>query len=715
MKTRLWLFVLVASATLASPLLLGAQNLNAPDSGDSNQSLLAPSAGGCDAFVAALVSASQDSQSGHGFDLANLDRSVSPCDNFFEFADGGWVKAHPIPAAYSTWGTFNMLRDHNEDVLHDILEEAAKDPKAHPEANWQKIGDFYSSCMNESAIESAGATPLDSEFHQIAAIHDAASLQAEIAHLQASGLPVVFRFGSEQDYKDSTKEIAAARQSGLGMPDRDYYLKDDAKSQHIRDAYLLHVTNMFKLLGDSDDKAAAEAKSVLSIETTLANASMKRVDLRNPDNVYHITTLAQLHELTPHFAWPEYFEEVHAPPVDSINVGQPEFLKAVDAELSSVSLDDWKVYLRWHLIHSAAPALSSKFETENFGFYGKVLTGTTEMLPRWRRCTQATDRDLGEALGQYYVQRAFPPEAKAKASAMVQNLIAALRAEISTLDWMSPETRQKALEKLNAITPKIGYPEKWRDYSKFEVVRTSYAENQRRAGVFEFTRQIAKIGKPVDRKEFGMTPPTVNAYYSPSMNEIVFPAGILQPPFYDPNRDDAMNYGAVGAVIGHEMTHGFDDSGARFDPQGNEKNWWTPEDLKNFTARGDCVAHQFDGFEVESGLNENGKLVEGESIADLGGLTIAFAAFHHSLEGKAAPADIDGFTADQRFFLSYAQVWAGSYRAEAARLRVATDPHPLPQFRTNGPLSNMPAFAKAWSCSSASKMVRPETERCRIW
>jgi putative endopeptidase len=671
--------------------------------------------GDCFAITAESDSGDSTGQTTHGFDLANLDKSVSPCDDFFKFADGGWLKANPIPPAYSSWGTFNILHDHNEDVLHGILEEASKDKSAKPGTNWQKIGDFYASCMDESQIESAGTAPLEPELHRIAAINDAASLRAEIARLQSAGVAVVFRFGPEQDYKDSNKEIAAARQGGLGLPDRDYYIKDDEKSKQLRDGYVQHVTNMFKLLGDSEESAAAEAKTVMDIETTLAKSSMKRVDLRNPDNVYHITPLAQLHELTPHFSWEEYFKEVQLPPVPEINVGQPDFFKEMDAEIASVSLTDWKTYLRWHLIHSVAPALSDKFVQENFSFYGRTLTGTKEMLPRWRRCVEATDHQLGEALGQYYVQRAFPPEARAKAQAMVQNLIAALRADISTLDWMSPDTRKQAIEKLNAITPKIGYPDKWRDYSKFEVKREPYVENVRRGDEFEFRRSIGKIGKPVDRTEFGMTPPTVNAYYNPSMNEIVFPAGILQPPFYDPNRDDAMNYGGVGVVIGHEMTHGFDDQGARFDAQGNLKNWWTPDDLKNFTARGDCVANQFSAYVVEPGLNENGKLVEGESIADLGGLTISLAAFHHSLEGKPAPPDIDGFTADQRFFLSYATIWAGNLRDEMARMRVNTDPHPLNQFRTNGPISNMPSFAKAFGCSANSPMVRPETERCRIW
>jgi putative endopeptidase len=702
-------FVLLVLVTLTFPLWLASQ------SADTNRSAVFAelSPGGCAAWSAS-PSPSSD-QAGHGLDLGNLDRSVSPCDDFFKFADGGWIKNNPIPPAYPAWATFTKLRDQNEGVLHDILEEAAKDRSGKPGPNWQKIGSFYASCMDETQIEAAELKPLEPEFRDISEIKDAAGLQAEVARLHRDGVSALFRFGSEQDFKDSTKEIAAARQGGLGLPDRDYYLNDDDSSKKLRDAYVLHVTNMFKLMGDDDTAAAAEAKTVLGIETLLAKASMKRVDLRDPNNVYHKMSLVQLRELTPHFSWEEFLRETDTPAVDAINIGQPEFFKEVDAAFASVPLADWKTYLRWHLVHSAAQSLPGKFVDEDFNFYGRTLMGTHELLPRWRRCVQATDRQLGEALGEYYVKRNFPPEAKAKANAMVKNLIAALRDDLSTLDWMSPATRQKALEKLDAITPKIGYPDKWRDYSKFKVDRGPYVENVRRGGEFEFARDLAKIGKPVDRTEWGMTPPTVNAYYSPSRNEIVFPAGILQPPFYDPNRDDAMNYGGIGAVIGHEMTHGFDDQGAKFDRQGNLVNWWTSEDLKNFQARGDCIAKQFDGYEVEAGLHENGKLVEGESIADLGGLAISLVAFHKSLEGKPEPASIDGFTADQRYFLAFAQIWANNTRAEFARLQVKTNPHPLGEFRANGPLSNMPAFAKAFGCRANSPMVRPEAQRCRIW
>jgi len=646
-----------------------------------------------------------------GFSVSNLDKSCKPCDNFYEFAMGGWMKANPIPAEYPSWGTFTQLRDGNLTAMRSILDAAAAE-KTKAGTDAQKIGDFYASCMDTTAIDAAGLKPLASDFAAIDAISDRKSLDAEIARLQREGANVLFRFNSGQDIKDSTRVIANANQGGLGMPDRDYYFRDDEKSKQLRADYLRHVAKMFELAGDPADKATTEANTVMSLETALAKASRTRVELRDPEKNYNLLPVADLKTLTPDWNWENYLHAIDAPPVPQINIRQPDFFKAMNQELGTVSLADWKVYLRWHLIHASAPGLPDKFVNENFDFYDRKLSGTKEILPRWKRCVQSTDRNLGEALGKVYVDKYFPPAAKARAKEMVNNLIAALREDIPTLSWMGPETKKEALAKLEAFNVKIGYTDRWRDYSKLTIGRTSYAANIRHSFEFELARQLAKIGKPVDRTEWGMTPPTVNAYYNSTMNEIVFPAGILQPPFYNPNADDAVNYGGIGAVIGHEISHGFDDQGSKFDGKGNLHEWWTPEDRKNFTERGDCVVNQFNGYEVEPGLHQNGKLVLGESIGDLGGLAIAYAAYERSIAGKRPP-DIDGFTPEQRFFLGWAQVWGTNQRAEAARLQTNTDPHPLPQFRGNGPLSNMEAFARAFGCKKGDAMVRESA--CKIW
>jgi putative endopeptidase len=660
------------------------------------------------------VAASEASPSAaRGFDLANLDRSVSPCQNFWKFADGGWMKTHPIPADRAAWGVFNTLQDHNQQILRQILEEASKDAHPQPGSNWQKIGAYYGSCMNTSAVEAAGTKPLDPEFQRIAAISNTKQLEAEMARLQSLGVNAGFQFGSEQDLKNSSEVIAGAGQGGLGLPDRQYYVDQDAHSKQLRSEYTAHIAKMFTLLGDSPAKANKEAATVLSLETKLAEGSTKVADLRIPEKNYHPMTLRQMDDVTPHFSWQTYFEEIGQPKLSGADMGQPVFFKTLDAAIASEPLADWKVYLRWHLLHTAAPALPKAFEDENFNFYGRTRTGAKQMLPRWQRCVQSTDRELGEALGQYYVKRAFPPEAKAAALTMVKNIMAALRQDLSTLSWMSPATRKQAIAKLDMITLKIGYPDKWRDYSKYDVTRGPYVENLLHGNDFEFHWDLSKIGKPLDRTLWQMTPPTVNAYYDPSMNEIVFPAGILQPPFFDPHADDAVNYGGIGAVIGHELTHGFDDQGAKFDGHGNLKNWWTPQDLKNFQARGECIVKQFDSYSAY-GLHEPGKLDEGESIADLGGMTISYRAFQTTPEAKSGKK-IDGFTPDQRFFLAWARMWATNYRPQIAQLYMKTDPHPLDQFRTNGPLSNTPAFAKAFGCSEKSPMVRPAGQRCQIW
>jgi putative endopeptidase len=650
----------------------------------------------------------------HGFDVANLDRSANACADFFQFACGGWMEHNPIPPAYPSWGSFNELQEKNRDVLHQILEEAAKNPHAEKGSNEQKVGDFYASCMDDSTVEAAGIRPLEPEFARIATIADVEGLQSEIERLQGFGVRAPFVVGSAQDFKNSTQVIGTVNQSGLGLPDRDYYTKDNPKSKETRDKYVEHMSKMFELMGDVPAEAAAEAKTVMGIETKLAEASLTRVQRRDPDAIYHKMSTEQLKTLAPNFDWQSYLETMGMAGKGDINVAEPDFFKELSEMISSVPLSDWKTYLRWHVVNAAAPYISSKFVDEDFDFKGKTLTGTQENLVRWKRCVRYTDRALGEALGQVYVQKTFTPEAKEHALGMVHNLEAALKSDISTLSWMSEATRKQAIIKLDAFMNKIGYPDKWRDYSALNIERGIFVRDVWRSNAFEFKRDLDKVGKPVDRTEWDMTPPTVNAYYNGQMNEIVFPAGILQPPFYDPKADDAINYGGMGAVIGHEMTHGFDDEGNRFDAQGNLKDWWTPEDKKDFDARAQCVVHQFDEFKFEE-LHENGKLVSGESIADLGGLTVSYSAFEKSLEGKPRPKDIDGFTPEQRFFLGWAQVWAEKLRPEYARLLVNTNEHPLPQFRVNGPLSNMPAFAKAFSCKPGDRMVRPPAERCVIW
>jgi putative endopeptidase len=649
----------------------------------------------------------------HGANPAYMDTKVSACVNFNQYANGGWMAVHPIPPEYPNWGTFLELRDKSDESLRQILEAAASRRDAPLGSDEQKIGDFYASCMDTAKIESEGAKPLQAEFDRIQNIRDAESLEAEVSRLQSHGVNALFRFSDQQDRQDSTQVIAAASQGGMGLPERDYYFREDDKSKQIRDAYVKHIGNMFVLLGDEAARAEAEAHTVMDLETKLAESAMGRIQMRDPDATYHKMPLAQVQGLTPNISWEKYLEGVGYPGIKDINIAQPKFFEALNGLINSVLLDDWKTYLRWHLISAAAPALSDKFVEEDFNFHGRVLQGTKQILPRWKRCVQAADRQLGFAAGKVYVKEYFPPEAKARADKMVRYLIEALREDIQTLPWMGAETKKAALEKLNAFTPKIGYPDKWRDYSAFEVDRGSYVENVLRSHRYEFHRSLDKIGKPVDRTEWGMTPQTVNAYYSPSMNEIVFPAAILQPPFFDPKADDASNYGGIGAVIGHEMTHGFDDEGRKFDAHGNRSDWWTAEDLKNFQERASCVQKQFDAYVAIEDIHEKGKLVLGESIADLGGLTIAYKAYEKSLKDKPRPPKIAGFTPEQRFFLSFAQIWAANDRPEFVRLMVNTNPHPLARFRAIGAPSNMPAFEQAFGCKAGDPMVREE--RCVIW
>ena len=665
--------------------------------------------------LVSLVMVASPLDSGHGFNLGNLDRTCAPCTDFNTFANGGWMAKNPIPAAYPSWGVDDEVNERNREILHQILEDAAKNHAAAKGSNLQKVGDYYGTCMDTAKIESDGIKPLKPELDRIAKIASTANLEAEIGRLQEMGVHAFFEVDSTQDFKNSTEVTGEIDQGGLGLPDRDYYTRDDAKSAEQRAAYLKHVKRMFELMGDPSAKAATEAQTVMALETELAKASQTNVQRRDPQAVYHRMPQENLKTLAPNFPWPDYFTAVGLAGKGDVNVTAPDFFKEFGAVLGAQAIPQWKVYLRWQLIHATAHNLSAPFVDEDFHFRGTVLTGTKENLPRWKRCVSYTDHALGEALGQAYVEKTFPPEAKARALEMVKNLEAALADDIRQLPWMSEATRKQALIKLEAITNKIGYPDKWRDYSALEIERVPYVENAWRANRFEFHRVMAKVGKPVDRGEWDMSPPTVNAYYNPQLNEIVFPAGILQPPFFDFQAEDAFNYGAMGSVIGHEMTHGFDDEGAQFDAQGNLKNWWTEEDQKNFQARGECVAKQFDGYVVEEKLHENGKLVEGESIADLGGVVIAYAAYQHSLAGKPRPPEIDGFTPEQRFFLGYARGWEDNQRPEFARLLTNVDPHPLPKFRVNGPLSNLPAFAHAFHCKEGDAMVRPPAAKCTIW
>jgi len=653
-------------------------------------------------------------QTGHGYDLANLDKNTAACTDFYQYANGGWLAANPLPAAYSSWGVANLLDERNRDVVHEILEAAAKNTNAPKGSSEQKVGDYYATCMDEAKIEAEGVKPLAPAFAMITNIKDFAGLQDVIAHFHSMGLNVVFNSDSTQDFKNSAEVTFEIYQGGLGLPDRDYYTKTDEKSAAIKDAYVKHVAKMFELLGDDPAKASAEANTVLGIETKLAEASLTRVEMRNPEKIYHRMTVAQVGELAPGYDWAAFMQKLGVTQKTDVNVATPDFFKVVNGMWTSVPLADWQTYLRWHLINNTAPALSSAFVNEDFNFKGKTLQGSKENLPRWKRCSAGTDRVMGEALGEVWVKKAFPPAAKARALDMVRNLEAALKSDLSTLSWMSEPTRKAAITKLDAFLNKIGYPDKWRDYSSLEIDRGPYVLNRARAAAFEKRRDLKKIGQPVDRMEWGMSPPTVNAYYNPQINEIVFPAGILQPPFFDADADDAYNYGGMGSVIGHEMTHGFDDSGAQFDAMGNFANWWSPEDLKEFKARAECVVNQFNSFEVEKGLNQNGKLVVGESIADLGGLVVAYAAFQKAMEGKPRKI-IDGFTPEQRFFLGYARGWATNMRPELSRMLTAVDPHPLPKFRVNGPLSNIPQFAAAFSCKAGDAMVRPDKDRCQIW
>ena len=648
-----------------------------------------------------------------GIDPMNLDRSVPPCQDFYQFANGGWLKAHSIPADKARFGGFEEVSERNRAVLKQILEDTSAKTTWAKGSIQQKVGDFYASGLDEQAIEKRGLSPLKPILASIEGLKQTRQLPALLAKLHRQGLPGGFGFFVRQDAKASTQYLGYLNQGGTGLPDRDYYLKHDARTQNIREQYETHVARMFELAGDSKALAQARARVVLDLETRLAEAQWTRVELRNPQKTYNKRTLAQLTTEAPGFDWDGYFKARKARLTD-LNLSQPSFFLAFGKLAAEVPAPQWRSYLRWQALNASASLLPKAFVEESFAFQGKVLNGTPEQEPRAKRIEAATDRTLGEALGQLYVQRTFPPEAKKKVLEMVENLRLALRERITHLDWMGAETKAQAIRKLNAFGVKIGYPDKWKTYP-FEVRRDDYFGNVRRASTHRIQENLAKLGKPIDRTEWGMTPPTVNAYYSPTMNEIVFPAGILQPPFFDVKADDAVNYGSLGFVIGHEMTHGFDDQGSQFDAEGNLKNWWTEADKKAYASRTDLVVRQYDAYEPLKGEHVNGKLTLGENIADIGGLKIAFAAYQNSLKGKALPAPIDGFTGPQRFFLGAATVWRNHIREAAQSVRLKTDPHSPGRERVNGPLSNLPEFYEAFSCGDGQPMKRDVKVRPTIW